>query len=129
MYSVRLYHDDGLVKITIAGNLPEELMQVLGRDMEQTVLAGDRSIHSVLVDQTRAEPLAAALTGQLTTLQAQLLSVSEVKIAQLVGSELVAHQLDGVAESLQTAGRLRYFWDVESAHAWLSDSRPPVPRR
>jgi len=129
MYSVRLYHDDGLVKITLAGSLPEELIQVLGRDLEQTVLAGDRPIRSVLVDQTRAEPLPAGLTGLLTTLQTQLLKVSEVKIAQLVGSELVAHQLDGVAESLQTAGRLRYFWEAQSAHAWLSDSRPPVPRR
>lgn len=129
MYSMRLYHDDGLVKITIAGNLPEELLGVLGRDLEQTVLAGDTPVHSVLVDQTRAEPLTSELTGLFTSLQTQLLQVSEVKIAQLVGSELVAHQLDRVAESLETDGRLRYFWEQDSALAWMSGSRPPVPRR
>ncbi len=127
MYSMRLYHDDGLVKITIAGHLPEELLQVLGRDLEQSVLAGTTPMRSVLVDQTGAEPLETELTGLLTSLQTQLLKVSEVKIAQLVGTELVAHQLDRVAESLETAGRLRYFWEAKSALAWLSGSRPPVP--
>lgn len=129
MYSLRLYHDDGLVRITLAGQLPEEQIQVLGRDLEQTVLAGERPMHSVLVDQTRAEPLDRALTALLTSLQMQLLGVSEVNIAQLVGSELVAHQLDRVAESLDTADRLRHFWEAESALAWLSASRPSVPDR
>lgn len=129
MYSMRLYHDDGLVKITLARQPPEEQLQILGRDLEQTVLAGDRPLRSVLVDQTRAEPLDSEMTALLTSLQVQLLQVSEVNIAQLVGSELVAHQLDRVAESLETAGRLRYFWEAGSALAWLSASRPPVPTR
>jgi len=127
MYSMRLYHDDGLVKITLAGELQEEQLQVLGRDLEQTVLSGDHPLRSVLVDQTRAEPLDPNLTALVTTLQLQLMSVSDVKIAQVVGSELVAHQLDRMAESSEVAGRLRYFWESGSALAWLSATRPPVP--
>lgn len=127
MYSLRLYHDDGLVKVTLAGEIPEEQLEVFGRDLEQSVLAGDRPLRAVLVDQTNAEPLDPVLTALLTSQQTQLLQMSQVKIAQVVGSELVAHQLDRVAESLETDGRLRYFWESGSALAWLSASRPPVP--
>lgn len=129
MYSIRRYHDDGLVKVTLAGTFPEEQLEVFGRDLEQSVLAGDQPLRAVLVDQTQAEPLDPVLTARLTSQHTQLLQVSQVKIAQVVGSELVAHQLDRVAESLQTDGRLRYFWESVAALAWLSGSRPPVPRR
>jgi hypothetical protein len=129
MYSLRLYHDDGLVKITLVAAIPEEQLQALSRDLERTVLAGDRPIRSVLVDQTRAELLGSELPGLLTSLLVQLLQGTEVNIAQLVASELVAHQLDRVAESLQTDDRLRHFWDSGSALAWLSASRPPGPKR
>lgn len=127
MYSLRLYHDDSLVKITLAQPLEEDQLQTLGRDLEQHVLAGDHRLRSVLVDQTRAEPLASELTTLLTTLQVQLLQESDVSIAHIVGSELVAHQLDRVVESQQTGRRLRYFWEDGSALAWLSTARKSVP--
>ncbi len=127
MYSLRNYHHDGLLKVTLAGQLPEEQLAVLGRDLEQHVLAGDHPVHSVLVDQTRAEPFEPELTALLTTLQVQLIAESDVSIAQLVGGELVAHQLDRVAETQPTDGRLRYFWEKGSALAWLSAGRKSVP--
>jgi len=129
MYSMRIYHSDGLAKIALAGQVPQEQLQVFGRDLEQTVLAGDRPIRGVLVDQTGAEPLDPEPTALLTAMLLQLLQRSSIKIALLVGSELVAHQLDRVAESLETDGRLRHFGETGPALAWLTGARPPVPGR
>jgi hypothetical protein len=124
MYSLRHFHADGLLKITLVGVIPDEQLRALGRDLEQALLTGDPEVRSVLVDLTRVDRLDSAVTGQLTELEARLLAVTPASIAQLVGSELVAHQLDRVVETHHTDGRLRHFWDAGPALSWLARPRP-----
>ncbi len=126
MYSIRTYYDAALVKIILAGTISERQVRDLARDLEQAVHSGDHPITGVLIDHTRADPLHAESLRLLGEIFARLQETNPVPVAQLLQSELQAHQLDRLADSQRTDGRLRHFWDSGSAMAWLSATAKSV---
>jgi len=124
MYCLKLYRADSLVWLAVHGDVTEEEMQALGRDLERELLAPDRPYHRVLADFRRTKPLTPDVAAVLRAIEEHSASTTAARIAEVVGSQLVAAQLDQVTEVAGLGEHIRHFSELEAARAWLAGPPP-----
>ena len=121
MYCLKLYRAAGLAKIVMAGDVLEDEMLAIGRDLERTLLTEPGTVAGLLIDLQQAKPPTANVSTILRELEERTFETTTVRIAELVESELIAGQLGRVAESTSGGERLKHFWQLEPALAWLAE--------
>ncbi|MFH2007202.1 MAG: STAS/SEC14 domain-containing protein [bacterium] len=127
MYCLKVFRKDGLVKLAVHGDVSEEEMQALGRDLERELLTPDRSNRRVLADLRRTKPLTSDVAAVLRVIEEHSIDTGGARIAEVVQSQLVAAQLEQVTGSAGLGEHIRHFCELEPALAWLAEP-PPKPR-
>ena len=119
MYSLRIISRQALAKIVVSGAVSVDEMAGLGRDLERILLDPTRTIRRVLADLRPADPPTAEVSALLRSIEDW--SLQHARFAEVVLNEIVAHQLNQMSRAANHQQSVRYFWDLESAWAWLQE--------
>ncbi|MCP3168890.1 hypothetical protein [Myxococcus qinghaiensis] len=119
MFRIGVEVEDSIVEFVLEGYIRVEEMEVFVGELTRATdsLAG-RDI-KILADLRRFRPASPEATNMIRRVQEYGLRSGVVRVAELVESEIVALQLNRVAENSHTDKILRRFWEDAPARRWL----------
>jgi len=120
MFTVTTFESPPLVKAELVGRLTSDEIQHLSRDLDRRLLFPEGPTPTLLIDVRRYKPAGEHLIELLDLFIARSLDAG-IRIGRVVESEIIAHQLDRVAKEADLQDRIRHFWELDPALAWLRE--------
>ena len=118
MYCLTLYRSDSLMSADLAGEFTTDEMQALSRDLDRRLLDPGLPIRRLLIDARQLESTDDFVLGLLQVMEERIVEAG-ARVAKVVESELIAHQLDQVLEGSGFESGIKHFWDRDAALSWL----------
>ncbi|KFA88752.1 hypothetical protein Q664_39855 [Archangium violaceum Cb vi76] len=121
MFQVKIDQSNALVEITLEGSIRAEEMQQFVEQAVSAVksLAGDGRSVKALGDLRQLRTTSPEAAEVLCQGQADAMKAGMRRIAEVVGSEITALQLNRIARGSGMDRILRRFHDEAEARAWL----------
>ncbi|MFY2561085.1 hypothetical protein ACN469_26015 [Corallococcus terminator] len=119
MFRIGVEVEHSIVEFVLEGYIRVEEMELFVAELARATdsLAG-RDI-KIKADLRSFRPASPEATNMIRRVQEYGLRSGVVRVAELVESEIVALQLNRVAENSHTDKILRRFWEEASARRWL----------
>ncbi|MCP3062842.1 hypothetical protein LXT21_29060 [Myxococcus sp. K38C18041901] len=131
MFRIDVDNAHAIVGFVLEGYIRVPEMEAFVVELERATdsLAGQDI--KILADLRAFRPASPEAANMIRRVQEYGLRSGVVRVAELVESEIVALQLNRVAENSRTDRILRRFWEESAARRWLIQGdapEPPQPR-
>ena len=123
MYTITTYASPPLITAELVGRISSDELQHLSRDLDRRLLVADQPIPALLLDVRRYEAAGEHLVELLDLFIARSLDAG-IRVGRVVENQLIARQLDRVAEEADLQDRIRHYHELEPALAWLREPQP-----
>ena len=118
MYSVVTFREPNLVMAELVGRLLPDDIRGLARDLDRRLLQTDASLPALLLDMSRFEAQGDAVVVEIERYIERTIEAG-IRVGRVVENQLMAHQMDRVAEEAGLQDQLRHFGQREPALEWL----------
>ncbi|MCE9671657.1 STAS/SEC14 domain-containing protein [Myxococcus stipitatus] len=119
MFRIEVDRDHAVLEFVLEGYIRVQEMEAFVAELERaTDTLSGRDI-KILADLRTFRPASPEAADMIRRVQEYGLRSGVVKVAELVESQVVAHQLNRVAAGSRTDRILRRFWEEAPARQWL----------
>ncbi|QSQ12327.1 STAS/SEC14 domain-containing protein [Myxococcus landrumensis] len=119
MFRIDVDGEHAIVEFVLDGYIRVQEMESFVQELEKATASLSGRDIKILADLRTLRPASPEAANMIRRVQEYGLRSGVVRVAELVESELVALQLNRVAENSHTDKILRRFWEEAPARHWL----------
>jgi len=129
MFEIKVDETHAIVDFVLDGIVPIDEMGRFIEMLKRATLDLKGSEIKIMADLRGFRPAVAEVADMIRDVQEFGIRTGVRRVAEIVESDVVACQLNGVAQGSGTDKILRRFWEDEAAREWLIHGDPEPPPR
>ncbi|MCP3102696.1 hypothetical protein LZ198_27855 [Myxococcus sp. K15C18031901] len=124
MFRIEVDREQSVLGFVLDGYIRVQEMESFVAELERATDSLTGRDIKILADLRTFRPASPEAADMIRRVQEYGLRSGVVRVAELVESQIVAHQLNRVAAGSRTNRILRRFWEEPSARQWLLTGEP-----